>query len=61
MSNEDQVYIQTPFFTFGVKTNHKITVEPGQTILIKAWSWRKFGWIKKAVTNNAGVIEVKII
>ena len=61
MSNRDEVYIKTPFFTFGVKTSHIITLEKGQTIFIKSWNWRKFGWTRKAVTNNDGIIEVKMI
>jgi len=61
MSNKDEVYIKTAFFTFGVKTNHQVSIQEGQTIFLKSWSWKKFGWIRKAITNNHGVIEVRII
>jgi len=57
--SEDSIGISTPFFSFSLtkKENH-IKIQEGETILLRYWSWRKFGYVKKVMTLNNGVVAV---
>lgn len=60
--SEDSLNVKTPLFSFGVlKKESKIIINEGDTILIRSWSWRKWTFIRKAVTVRNGKIEVVIL
>lgn len=56
--NQDSFSIKFPFFSIS-KTDSTIKLNEGDTILIKYWSWRRFGHIRKILTLQDGVISVK--
>lgn len=60
MSTDDEMSIKTPFFSFGIhKKEHQTVIKEGETIIIREWKWKKFGYSKKAITIKDGKIYVK--
>lgn len=61
--SEDQINVKiTPLFTFGLtKKDHEIVIKEGQTIILRYWSWRKFGFMRKAITIKDGDVQVEVI
>ena len=58
----DEVNIKTPLFSFGIKKKEFVlTLNEGETKILRYWSWRKFGYIRKAVTLKDGEIQVQVI
>lgn len=47
-------------FTIGFsKTDSTIKINEGETILLRYWSWKKFGYIRKAYTLKDGKIKIQ--
>lgn len=47
-------------FSFGFsKSDSTIKLNEGETILLRYWNWRKFGYIRKAYTLNDGKIHIQ--
>ncbi|MDE1814716.1 MAG: hypothetical protein KGH87_08925 [Thaumarchaeota archaeon] len=60
--SQSQIDLQTPFgILFGFKQEHQTTIQEGQSLIIKIWSWRKFGFIQKSVTLKDGKITVEVL
>ena len=60
--SEDSFSVGSPLFKIGwSRKDHTLVIEEGQTIIMRSWSWRKFGYIRKAITLKDGKIEVQII
>ncbi|MDE1814899.1 MAG: hypothetical protein KGI05_09600 [Thaumarchaeota archaeon] len=60
--SQSEVSLDTPFgVKFGFKQEHQTTIQEGETLIVKVWSWRKFGYIQKAVTLKDGKITVEVL
>ncbi len=47
-------------FTLGVtKHDSQIKLNEGETILLRYWSWRKLGYIRKAYTLKSGKVHMQ--
>jgi len=58
----DEVNVKTPLFSFGVKKQEQyFEVEEGKRYILRFWSWRKFGYIKKLITVRDGRLIVEVI
>ena len=58
----DEFNVRTPLFSFGIKKSEKkIVINEGDTVIIRSWSWRKFAFIRKAVTVKDGKPEVLVL
>ena len=60
--SEDEFRLRTPIFSFGVsKKEHQIILKEGETVIIRSWSWKKFGYIRKAITILGNKVQVEIV
>ncbi len=60
--SEDSFHVKTPIVSMGVtRKEHILEVEEGQSYLIRAWNWRKFGFIYKLLTVKDGELIVKVM
>jgi hypothetical protein len=58
-TNQDEFRFSTPFFSFGFKkSDNEIRLEEGETIILRYWSWRKFGFVRKSLKLVDGVVVV---
>jgi len=58
----DEVNIRTPVFQFGVKKQEQyFEVQDGKQYILRFWSWKKFGYIKKLITVKDGKLIVQVI
>ncbi len=58
--SDDSVSVKTPLFSFGIsKHDEQIKLKEGDTILLRYWSWRKFGYIRKAYSLVDGKVKVQ--
>jgi len=59
--SEDSFHLSIlKLFSFGVtKHDTQIKLNEGETILLRYWSWRKFGYIRKAYTLKDGKVHMQ--
>ena len=58
--SRDEIRVRTPIFSFGIsKNDNEIKLKEGETILLRYWSWRKLGYVRKALTLVDGKVEVQ--
>ena len=58
--SEDSFKIGALGFNFGfTKKDNQINLKEGETILLRYWSWRKFGHLRKAYTLKNGKLHVQ--
>ena len=49
--SEDSFRIRTPLFSFGItKKEVETEITIGKPVLLKFWSWKKIGHIRKLIT-----------
>ena len=59
MSNQDEFKFSTPLFSFGVKkSDNEIRLKEGETVILRYWSWRKLGFVRKQLRLVDGVVVV---
>lgn len=62
MSSDSFNFSMLKLFSFGFsKSDSQIKLNEGETILLRYWSWKKFGYIRKALTLKDGKVEVQRI
>lgn len=60
--SSDDIQVRTPVFSFGLsKKEHQTILKNGDTLIVREWKWRRFGYIKKAVTIQDGKIHIQVI
>ena len=60
--SEDSFRIGGFGFHFGIsKKDNQIKLNEGETILLRYWSWRKFGHVHKAYSLQDGKVHVQRI
>lgn len=60
MSSFD-IGVSTPLFGFKLSKKYTTTLKKGESIIIKQWKWRRFGWVQKLVTNEDGIVKVTVL
>jgi len=60
---DDSIRIKTPLFSLGIIKKESIApLEEGKPIILRYWSWKKMGFIRKIVTlKKDGSVEVSVI
>lgn len=60
MSNDSFNFSLLKLFSFGFsKSDSQIKINEGETILLRYWSWKKLGYIRKAYTLMKGKITMQ--
>jgi hypothetical protein len=60
--SEDSFRFHTPLFGVGLtKRDNEIKLKEGESVILRYWSWRKFGYIRKLVRIVDGKVEVTIL
>ena len=58
----DEVSVKVPFISFNIKKEFEIPLEVknGQ-YLLKIWSWKKLGYVRKLLTVSDGKVDIKVL
>ena len=56
----DKLSFKLPLFSFAVeKTDSQMRLRDNETIILRYWSWRRMGHVRKALTLSDGVVRVQ--
>ena len=56
----DKLSFKLPLFSFAVeKTDSQMRLRDNETIILRYWSWRRMGHVRKALTLSEGVVRVQ--
>jgi len=60
--SSDEFSLKTPLLSFSVKKSERqIIINDGETIIIRFWNWKKFTFIRKAISVRNGIPEVIVL
>ena len=48
------------WFSFS-KTDDHLILSEGESVIVRLWSWRKFGFIRKLYTLKNGVVDAQVL